>query len=456
MSRVHAARRTKASPAGEPGGEHLTRAQKEELAAILDDLEAAYKRHYIFASEHHATVVTLYTLMNYCRDDAGQTIFTTLLFLYLRTKDSGAGKSRLLRMIGMLTCGSFGPYVNPYPADLYRAASAGQLLLLDEITRWFNPDLQSILNSCDEPGRSVPRQMPDGSSVEWPVFCPVVMSGRDDKRDIYDDTIRRSYVIDCKTEHHARVTLGREWNAREFEEIVAAPLRERMAAWARKALPVIRAAAGLPMKDLGIKDDNPDIVAYPWKPLFALAHLAGREWTKRVAAAAADITADAVTSDTVSEGQAFLDALRTSMERANPFLRFSDYETGERPKLSGRLTARAFGWKAGSSVTPCGSLGCHIAKDGIGRWELRIPSDDFPRIAKVVSNSAPGQPFHEHLPRILRDLRDTGVLLTDGAAEYKSKVRVWKADKDQRRAYRFDITRWFDDQQQDQEGKTNG
>jgi hypothetical protein len=80
----------------------LSRAQTTELNSLLDDLEAAFKRHVIFGSEHHARVLAVYIVLDYCREADGTFMFPFWLYIYLRSRGTGHGKSRVLKIVNAL------------------------------------------------------------------------------------------------------------------------------------------------------------------------------------------------------------------------------------------------------------------------------------------------------------------------------------------------------------------
>jgi hypothetical protein len=423
----------------------LTRVQTAQLVSLLDDLETACKRHVIYGSEHHPRVLAVYIVANYCRETDGTFLFPFWLYVYLRSRGTGHAKSRVLKIINALVADSSGILINPSEADLFRATHTGRMLLWDETPRSMRSaadwDLKcAILNSGNEQGGYVPRVNPKSGDLDkWSTFCPKVLAGRDVVRDLPDDVLRRTYVIDALYKPRARLELGRRWLPAEFESAVAAPLRDRLENWAMKALPVLRsAAAGL--ADMPVPDELYDSMAESWGPLLAVAGLAGRTWKDNITAAALADVPDETTETAANDHSSFELALRAAMERPQPFVRFADYDTGKRPEkiLAGKpngLTARSFGWARSDGVDPIGSLH-HVD----GAYELRVSDQDFLRLFRLVSKSA-GQIFE---PRtVLRELRNAGRLKTDGPRALMIKTRVWASQADQGPAICIDVTRWF-------------
>jgi hypothetical protein len=415
----------------------LTRVQTAQLASLLDDLEAAFRRHIIWRSDHAPRVLAVYVVADYCRDLDGAFLFSFWLYIYLRSRGSGHAKSRVLKILNALVADSSGILANPTEPDLFRLAATGRMLLLDEIHRWLTRDsLLAILNMGNEQGGSVPRGIDpeSGQPVMWPVFGPKALAGRDVDRDLPDDVLRRTYVIDAVCESHARLKLKRRWLPAEFESAVAAPLRAGLETWAIKALPVLRSVAvGL----ADVPDKLPDSMAESWGPLLAVAGLAGRTWKGYITAAALADVPDEAAETAAGDHSSFELGLRAAMERPQAFIRFADYDTGKRPVLAGKpngLTHRSFGWARPDGVDPIGSL--HQAYD---TYELRVSDQDFPRLVQLVSKSA-GQVFK---PRtVLRDLRDAGRLKTNAPDELKIKTRVWASQADQEPAICIDVTHW--------------
>jgi hypothetical protein len=424
----------------------LTRVQTAQLASLLDDLEAAFKRHVIFGSEHYARVLAVYIVADYCRETDGSFLFPFWLYIYLRSRGTGHAKSRVLKIAYKLVIDSSGIMISPSEPALLRATATGRMLLWDETPNSMggaDRELKrSLLNSGNEQGGEVARVDPMTNELrKWPAFGPKMLAGRDIVRDLPDDVLRRTYVIDAIHEPFARLKLaGPAWMPAEFETSIAAPLRARLSAWTAKALPVLRATAA---SRADVPDELPDDMAESWGPLLAIASLAGRAWKGYVTAAALADVPDQTLEAMVNGHSAFMAELRAAMTRRGPFYKFADYRNrAKRPgclaSKPNNLTARSFGWAQNASdIETIGSL----YHEG-STYELRIRYEDFPRLVRLVSKSA-GREFE--VKPVLRDLRDVTpkLLKPDAPDQYQASSRVWAAQVIKRPTIRVDITSWF-------------
>lgn len=270
-------------------------------AAILDALVAFLRRFVVFPSVHHPRAVALWVLHTYAIDATDVTPR-----LNVASPEPRCGKSRLLDLLELLV---YAPLVvvNISEAALFRTlAEAPRTLLHDEIDALFKvrnerEDLRALLNAGHSRGRTVPRMVPNGRGFElkeFPCFAACCLAGIGSlPRTLADRSIpirlaRR--LPDEKVERFRRRGVLDE----------AAELRDRAAAWAEANLKVL--ADSWP--DLPLELD--DRAADGWEPLFAIADLAGGDWSQWARAAAVALHGDGpIDPETV--GPQVLAALRT-------------------------------------------------------------------------------------------------------------------------------------------------
>src|SRR5262245_6656846 len=196
-----------------------------------------------------------------------------------------SGKTRALEISELLVPNAV-EAVNVTPAYLFRKVGddeAKPTILYDEIDTVFGPkakeneEIRGLLNAGHRRGAVAGRCVVRGKNVtteEISAYCAVALAGIG----WVPDTILTRSVINrmCRRAPNEKVTA--------FRRRVHAPeghaLRDRLAAWAGKAVDAM--AAARPDMPPGIEDRNADV----WEPLLAIADAAGGDWPQRARDAA--------------------------------------------------------------------------------------------------------------------------------------------------------------------------
>lgn len=202
--------------------------------------------------------------------------------------EPGSGKTRALEVTEPLVPRPV-HQVNASPAYLFRKVSdeAGPpTILYDEIDTLFGPkakdneDVRGMLNAGHRRGAVAGRCVTGGKTVvteELPAYCAVALAGLDD----LPDTIRtRSLII--RMRRRAPGEHVEPWRHR-----IHAPegqqIADSLTDWSALAVDKIT----WPDMPNGIEDRNADV----WKPLLAVADLAGGDWPDRGRVAAVALVA---------------------------------------------------------------------------------------------------------------------------------------------------------------------
>jgi hypothetical protein len=189
--------------------------------------------------------------------------------LSFQAAEMGCGKSTALAIIACLV---------PFPlivenmstAVLFRATSLGRFtLLLDEADTWLltNDEMRGVLNSGHRRGGQVLRCNKNGV-VRYNVFAPVVLAGIGALPGTLQD---RSIVVRLTRAKPGEVParFDSRWTAPEDQ------LRSRLAEWASYNFDSLKDCDPvMPSEALNRIADN-------WRPLFAVAEIAGGDWPHR-------------------------------------------------------------------------------------------------------------------------------------------------------------------------------
>lgn len=241
-------------------------------AMLLDALEALARR-YVAMPPEAATAVALWIAHTYAEAAADHSPI-----LAITSPTRRCGKTRLLDVLTAVVRRPL-PVANVTAPALFRAVERyTPTLLIDEVDTLLGQadELRGILNSGhDRATAQVIRTVGDDHEPrQFSTWCPKAMAciGRLPGT-LQDRSIEVRLRRRTPAEHVAR--LRSDHLRREAE-----PLRRQLARWAADALPRLRAA------DPAIPDGLHDRAADHWRPLFAIADLAGGAWPDRTRAAA--------------------------------------------------------------------------------------------------------------------------------------------------------------------------
>lgn len=240
---------------------------------LLDALAASLRRHVVIPP-HAAHVVAVWIVHTYLVDR-----LTHSPRLAIQSPEKGSGKTTLLDLIGLLVTRPL-PASGITAASMFRIMDAAQpTLLLDEYDTYIknNEDLRGVLNAGHKRGGQVIRCVGDDSEPRaFPCFGAVAMAGLGAlPGTVLDRSIVVRMVRAKKAEKPARI------------------LRKDLAAMAVLAQQAARCAADI----AGRLDEDPALPDFlgnrsadNWRPLIAIANLAGGEWPRRVIDAAAKLS----------------------------------------------------------------------------------------------------------------------------------------------------------------------
>jgi hypothetical protein len=251
-------------------------------AALLNDVEKLMRLHLAFSSEHHYTVLVLWTAHTW-----PLSAFYVTPRLLLDSPEPGSGKTRVLEVLALL-CRGAKVTLSTTTAALYRrieaAGDAPPTVLQDEADAIFgksaspqSEDLRAVFNAGYKRGATVDRCEGDAKNMkvkEFPVFAPVALAGLAGK-------MPRTIIDRAVTLHMRRRAPDEElvdW--RERDALAAAePLKERLAAWATANLAALSDAR--PAMPTGVRDRPAEC----WEALLAVADVAGGVWPARARSA---------------------------------------------------------------------------------------------------------------------------------------------------------------------------
>ena len=246
-------------------------------AALLDDTTAAIRRHVILG-ESQAHAAALWTGAAHAID-----ALDLIAMLLFTSPTPECGKSTAATVMSALTPRAL-RVASLTPAVLFRLVhNHHPTLIADEADAWLNDEkseLRGVFNCAhDRHGARIPRCVGDHHDVEvFDVFGPkiIAMIGK-------PPVTMRSRSIEIGLRRKAAAERAEHVRVERLREALA-PLRRRWQRWAQDNLEALRAhepamPAALPINRTA---DN-------WRPLIALADLAGGEWPARARRAALEL-----------------------------------------------------------------------------------------------------------------------------------------------------------------------
>jgi Protein of unknown function (DUF3631) len=264
------------------------------LAEVLDSLER-FVRRFVVIDEAQAAAVVLWVAHAWAIDAAHATAY-----LHATSAELESGKTRLLEVLHELVPKPLST-MNISDAALFRAiASVGPTLFLDEVDAVFNArtmktgakdELRSLLNAGYRRGQLVYR-MGGGNHTtleSFQVFCAKALAGLGS---LPGTLASRCIRIEMKRRRADEPV--EDFIPDDFADVTPV-LRAELEAWATSAVASLR---GMPsVKVEGLRDRQNEV----WRPLLAIARLAGDDWAARARRAAVAL-AVGETSDEPSLG----------------------------------------------------------------------------------------------------------------------------------------------------------
>jgi hypothetical protein len=235
-----------------------------EGAALLDALVEAVRRHVVLSREA-ARAIVLWIVLSYC-----DSVVDLLPLLLVTGPTKRCGKTRTVEIVGALASRALS-VSNITAAALYRVIDKYHpTLLLDEADTFINddPELRGVVNGghTRHTARVIRCVGDDSDPTVFSTWCPKLVSMIGTPKDTIID---RSIVI--RLERMARGESVERLRP-EHAHLVFSDRRRQIRRWVDDHLDAIRAAD--PAMPTGLHDRAID----NWRPLLAIADLAGGAW----------------------------------------------------------------------------------------------------------------------------------------------------------------------------------
>lgn len=278
-----------------------------DLGPLLDEIEAVWRRHVVFTTDHEAVLLALWTAHTYVYRKMD---FTP--YVRLTSAEPACGKTRVLEVAKAMASRAE-MSANISAAILYRLIEARHpTMLVDETDTIYGKTvteqgdaLRSVLNSgYSSSGRAHRMGKEGGQQVfeEFSTFSPKMLAGLNPLPDAVE-----TRCIPIRLRRRLESEIIEKWRStKKWKEL--APLRDQLRRWSYIEMPV---EAALPE---GLSDRQEDII----EPLMALAEMAGQDWVDR--------TTEAVTYIFTKSGEVV-------ESRGTRLLRDIRIVWGESPKL---------------------------------------------------------------------------------------------------------------------------
>jgi putative DNA primase/helicase len=244
-----------------------------EGAALLDDLAKAIRRHVVLSATE-AAAAALWVVATHAF-----TAFLIFARLFITAPEKGCGKSTLLDVLSRLVPRPL-QAVNSTAAALFRVVEAERpTLLLDEADSWArdNEDVRSILNAGHRRDGAVIRTVGDDHEPrQFSAWAPVALAAIGHlPGTIEDRSIKIALLRRRPDEAIEQLRLDRTGDLDRLARMAAR--------WAADHHELLRQLdPGMPGGIVNRAADN-------WRPLLAVADLAGGTWPERARRAAATI-----------------------------------------------------------------------------------------------------------------------------------------------------------------------
>lgn len=328
--------------------------EKVDTDALLLSLKRRIQRHVVLSSEA-ATIVALWVLFAWVHEIAA--VHSPILLV--TSAEANSGKTTLLILIGFLVPRAL-LCVEISEATLFRGIELWQpTIIVDEadVILVNNEPLRSVVNSGWTRGASVPRCIGDERTPHaFPTFCPkaIGMKGRK----LPDTTLSRCITIELKRKH----TNEKVEHFRAIDDPGLEELRRQAMRWAADNAESLKGTE--PIMPEGFDNRLGD----NYRPLLAIADLAGGEWPQQAREAAQRLSGAV---DTGSTGTRLLADIRAAFDEAEAGVLSS-------ADLVGKLTAEADSqwaeWKAGKPLTQ-NQLARLLKPFGIAPGQVWITAD---------------------------------------------------------------------------------
>lgn len=251
------------------------RMKTTEVTALLEALEAFYRKYAIYPTDHHYVVLLLWAAHSYVYEE-----FDTSPRLFLDSAVPGCGKTRTLELLDETARSPLMAF-SASPAALIRTIDkGGRTILMDEIDTLYNKnggagseDVTAVVNAGYKNGARVPRCVGQGMDidvVELDAYAPMALAGL--HSNVPEAVRSRSIHFRMKKRKPSEVVSP--FYRRDVSE-EAQPLREGLVEWLEPLREEVRAAR--PRMPQGVEDRAAEV----WEPLLVVADLADGQWPKR-------------------------------------------------------------------------------------------------------------------------------------------------------------------------------
>ncbi len=262
--------------------------ERVDGATLLDTLVATVRRYVVLPDVHAARAMVLWIVLTYC-----ETAVNVLPLLLVTSPTKRCGKTRLVELVGALACRAL-PVSNITAAALYRAIDRFHpTLLLDEGDTFINdnPELRGVINAghTRHTARVIRCVGENSEPAIFSTWCPKLLAMIGTPA---DTVIDRSVVITLE-----RKTAGEPVDRLRVEHAHQgfADLRRQIQRWADDHLEAMRSA------DPAMPSALHDRAADNWRPLLAIAHLAGGAWPTLVEQAAVALSGSDSDDESLAE-----------------------------------------------------------------------------------------------------------------------------------------------------------
>lgn len=347
---------------------------------------------YVVLPPHAAEALALWCLHTYAIEAAP---FTPYIWVSSPVRE--CGKSSLLEVLGALGCRAR-TSDGVSPAALYRMIEQRRpTMLLDELDTYLHSDrgeeLRNILNSGFARTGRVTRCDGENNDIrDFSTFCPKVLAGIGR---LWETVASRAIPIPM-----VRATAAERQGLTRVRSDRLAPscehLRRQMLRWSRDHIETLRDA------DPDVPDRLGARQADIWRPLLAIADLAGDAWSVQARDAALALHGAAADDEDINE--MLLADIRAIFEAEDTEMIFSERLTAELAQLE----HRSWGDWRGKSLTPHG-LGRLLKAFNIRPKNLRLG----PEVKRGYEREQFEQVWTQYLPSqtatTATSLRDNGL-----------------------------------------------
>ncbi len=245
---------------------------------LLSDIAAQIEKYVVFRTPAQTTAIALWILHTHVFE-----LFDSTPYLSINSAAKQCGKSRLFEVMALLVARPW-TVVEPSEAVLFRRIHHTKpTLLLDEVDAQFSKDatmtegIRALLNAGYRLGATIPRCVgPTQQLTDYSIYCPKAFAGIRAK--LPDTVLDRSIPIELRRRAPSERMPSRFRQKRAGEEF--APLNQRIVQWSKWA------ADQLKDNEPDLPDELSDRQQDCWEPLFAIADLAGGDWSEKARSAA--------------------------------------------------------------------------------------------------------------------------------------------------------------------------